>query len=353
MIGVTLFFLIIWKFGIKGEFFLPKAVWFLAIFWFVCLFSLIFSGNLKGGLYFLRFFLYSLSFYLGYSLILSKIVGFEKITKKILLLVISLAGLGFLQLIFFPDIGFLTDYGYDPHKDRLVATILDPNLLGVILNIGLVISVFHFLIKKNKVWIFTGLVIFLAIILTFSRSAYLMMGVEILIIGWFRMKKLILVLLLIFGLLFLSLPRFRERIVGGFSFDVTARERVESWSKGIYVFQNKPFFGVGFNNLREYMSSQEMFKVFSPDGGNSGSGVDSSLIFVLATTGAVGFLAYVLFWGNILKNLVKDQGNFKIFLMALFGGLFINSFFINSLFFPPVIFLVFLLSGSYYADSKK
>ena len=64
--------------------------------------------------------------------------------KIIFRLGVVLSLIGFLQLLYYPDLEPLYRYGYDPHKNRLFSTFLDPNLLGSILNICLITGLFLF-----------------------------------------------------------------------------------------------------------------------------------------------------------------------------------------------------------------
>jgi hypothetical protein len=111
----------------------------------------------------------------------------------------------------------------------------------------------------------------------------------------------------------------------------------------LVVFGDKPVLGVGFDNLRYEFERRDLFKVFSENGGHSGAGVDSSLIFILATTGVLGLASFLFFWGMVIKN---SKGEFKLFLVCLLLGLLVDSQFINSLFYPPIMLVIFLLAGS-------
>lgn len=347
LLSLALFFLFVWKVSIKKEVRFLKVLIPLGIFWLVGLVSLILSGELSGGLYLIRFMLYSTSLLLGYELIKSGIkIG--SLIRVILYSLVTLLSLGFLQLLFFPDMSLLTDFGFDPHKNRMFSTLLDPNFLGMMLNIGFLMSLYFYFLKPQRKWIYFCIAFSIGIFLTFSRSAYLALLIEILILGFFRMRKLLIVSLVIFTLLFLLVPKFNERVVGGINVDKTASERIESWKKGFSIFTEQPLIGVGFNNLRINLEKQNLLKTYSIDGGNSGAGVDSSLVFILATTGVIGLLAYLYFWTDSLKKIKKQ----RVIIFALLGGLLINSQFINSLFFPPIMLIYFLILGAFIANQE-
>lgn len=337
----SLSFLAVWQIAIQRKILIPKGFLYLSFFWLIGFISLLFSGNLNGIFYLIRFILYSLSFWLGYSLIISKVTSFEKIIKDFLVVGLILSSIGFLQLIFYPDFKFLEQFGYDPHVNRLASTFLDPNFLGTFLNICFIFSIFLYQKLKDKRIIFLTAIYFLAIIFTYSRSSYLMLLVEILIISFASNKRIIFFLFILGIALFIFIPRVSERVIGGFSLDKSANERIESWQNGLNIFNKNPILGVGFNNLRQEFEKNNQFKVFSSGEGHSGAGIDSSLIFVLATTGILGFLIYISWWVLIIR-----QNFSKFFILALILGLMINSIFINSLFYPPIMFTYFLILGS-------
>lgn len=352
LISFSVLFLLIWKVGIKKELQFNKPLVLLILFWLAGLISLVVSGSLSGGFYLIRYVIYSLYFYVGFEIVRSRVAGIENIVLVIIFSGLAILAAGFLQLIFFPDMAIISDFGYDPHRYRLVSTFLDPNFSGAFLNICLALVIWKYISTNKKVWLIPVVLFGVAVFLTFSRSAYLMALIEVVIIGIFRARKMLGLFALVAVLAFIIVPRFNERVVGAFRIDVTAWERIESWNKGISVFKKNPVFGVGFNNLREAYTRNNLNKVFSSDGGNSGAGVDSSLIFVLATTGVAGLFLYILFWFEVLRKIVlnfhKDYG---LVIMAIILGLFADSLFINSLFFTPIICVIYLLLGGFYGSN--
>lgn len=345
LLSLTLVFLAIWQIGIKKDLSFLKILKSLIPFYLIAFLSLIISLNLKGSLYLFRFFIYSFSFWLGYSLIKSKITNLKKINNLIIFSGIFLSILGFLQLLTFPDLEFLTIFGFDPHKYRLVSSFLDPNLLGAFLNICLGISLYSYFKEKSKLFIILSLILSLAIILTFSRSAYLFLAIQIFLWAVFRMKKIILFSLIFLVLISLLIPRFKERVVGGLYIDSSAKERIESWQDGLTIFRKNILLGVGFNNLRDAYQDTNLLKTYSLTGGHSGAGVDSSFIFILASTGILGFVAYGYFIIHLFK-FKTDDDLLKYTQNILLVGLLLNSQFINSLFFTPIMFIVFTWLGA-------
>jgi O-antigen ligase len=210
--------------------------------------------------------------------------------------------------------------------------------------LGLVLDRF---LHRNEKRCFGGLILFIiiAIILTYSRSAYLMLFVFAFLLGVIRWKKILLVLLLGGVLLFLMSPRFSERIMGGITIDRSAVQRFSSWRRGLSIFQTSPVVGIGFNNFRAAQQKYNLFEPFSAEGGHSGAGVDSSLLLVLATTGVLGILLYLSFWFAVVKKMITHHSDFDIIIFCVLAGLLVDSQFINSLFYPSIMLWYFTVLG--------
>ena len=105
----------------------------------------------------------------------------------------------------------------------------------------------------------------------------------------------------------------------------TAIARVESWVSAIQIWRENPVLGVGFN----------MYRYVDGETGRAGAGVDNSFLFVLATTGIIGLLAYLNMWRTIIK------GKY-----AIVAVLFTHAMFNNALFYPWVMWWLFISSSS-------
>lgn len=261
--------------------------------------------------------------------------------------------LGFTQLIFYPDLTALTAYGWDPHQRRIVSTFLDPNYAGFIYVITFTLATSYLLFKSvvGKIAIYTYLSIatlsLVATVLTFSRSSYLALLVSIFVISAIKSYKLFILMVVLISTMLILVPQARLRIIGAISIDDTSRARIQSWENAIFIFQKNPVFGVGFNT---YRFTQVRYDLFSPDnplGGNSGSGSDSSLLLIAATTGVVGLLAFLVLMLSVLKELFKKARKNPISLaaLAIFVALLFHTQFVNSFFYPQIILVVWFIVG--------
>src|SRR3990167_6043772 len=326
IIGFVIFHLLKFRFKLKKPpVFIKVAIFFVLI----AMLSLIFSPLELTLPQILISFSYTLRFlfYIVFAWIISPNLHALKLAG------VSLAILGLLQLIFFPDLSFLSILGWDPHYFRIVSTFLDPNFTGAFFVLTLI------LIRKNYA-VFA--LVYLALLLTFSRSSYGMFFISFSTLAYYlkSLKLQLLTLVLFAGLIlgyflysrFISLPKNIHRTS-------SASFRINTWTEGWQLFEKHPFLGVGFNAyryaIREYDLTDEQFSKSHGSGSN-----DSSLLSVLATTGLVGILSYFLFLNSIRRNLMP----------AVLGLLF-HSFFSNSLFFPPILLWLILAAAADKAGS--
>lgn len=306
------------------------------------------SELLTGGFYLVRFSFYSLFSLVVYDLKLKSVNSiFEHRLFKVLVascVIIALAG--FVQLVIYPDITRLAaEFGYDPHKNRLVSTFLDPNFTAAYLVLGLILVICRIEADPKVRWGAAGL-FFSALVLTFSRSGWLMFSAALMLFGFLKSPKLLLVALFAGFLAYFAVPRVQTRISGITDPDDSAKLRLVSWSHALEIAQEKPIFGVGFNLYRQAQERFGFFDYHDFSGGHAGGGSDSSLLLVLATTGVVGLILFLLTFVNIfVKSLTKTTTYTGIILVLSLPALLIDSQFINSFFFPQIMLWVWVLVG--------
>lgn len=300
---------------------------------------------ISSSLFLVRFIVYFLV-----TLVIASIVKRNEIGRWLNIFItcgVVFALLGFAQLGTFPDISPLTPLGWDPHQARLVSTLIDPNFTGALLTILASTSSAIYLYKKKTIYLMAAVVFASGIILTFSRSSYLALMVSQVVLGIYKSPKFLAVSIL----LFLSIVSFntqaRTRIVGAITLDETAKARLESYRRAATIFANNPIFGVGFNTYRHAQREYGFFTIDDPSGGHSGSGVDSSLLLVAATTGVVGFVSFMFFIITLIKSItLQIKTNFLYLgVAAAFLALLVHSQFVNSFFFPQIMLPIWFLVG--------
>lgn len=295
--------------------------------------------------YIIRFSVYILLGWLIYSGAFPKLNS--RIPKLMIFSGVGLAILGLLQFIFLPDLRFLTLWGFDPHYFRTVSTFFDPNFAGAFFVLTLLFLLFHLgggPDRTPKVFALIFTLVYLTLLTTFSRSSYLMFLASGLILSVLKKsKKLALLVITLFTGLMLVFYVYTKTISSPRNIDRTksATSRLNTWQQGWTLFQNHPLFGAGFNAyrfaIREYNLGDEQFLKSHGSGSN-----DSSLLFVAATSGILGFAGYTFFLFSLLKHAWRKNP----LLIAGLSGLMIHSFFANSLFFPPILLWIILTAIS-------
>jgi len=284
--------------------------------------------------YFLRWLAYLLAAVVVYNMCMHGQLTKEHIYTSMLVSAVFLVVAGVAQLILIPDFekAALTDVGWDPHKNRLASTFLDPNYLGAYLTIAIFMLLNKLIDKKmtTKDYALLGM-FFIALILTFSRSAWLMFGVGVLLYGLLKKPLWVVYSLVVAFLAYFAVPRVQTRISGVTDPADSAQFRLVSWKNALRIYQDNPIVGTGFN---VYRYVQQDYGYLTPDtvSSHSGAGADSSVLFVLATTGTMGGL---LFSAGILYLVF---GMYSLVPFVLMGSLILESMFINSLFYPQILF---------------
>lgn len=287
--------------------------------------------------------------WIAYSSIYFVLYDYQKNNKIIInnqLLIISgvmAVILGLLQYFFLPDIRPLTQFGWDPHYYRIVGAYLDPGYTGLIYALTLillVLKVWDCQKKKSKKIALTivGFVVYLALALTYARSAYLAYLAAMTVIACYKKSVKFFFSFLVLGVITIFLlPR-----PGGEGVKLerqsTIWARINNYQQTIKITLKKPVFGWGFNT---YRYTQRKLGILNNDNWqetHSGAGADSSLLFIFATTGVVGFMSYL--W--LLLRILKKK---SVIVFATTIAILIHSFFNNSLFYGWIMIWWWLVLG--------
>jgi hypothetical protein len=323
--------------------FVAVSTWVLSIFWFNQI------EVLYGLLYLLR-----LAAYFYFLIYVVNFVRSDSNHKKLLvdsLLVISAASafFGWIQFVWVPSIKPFFVLGWDEHLYRLVGTFLDPVYVGLTIVFGLIISITRFIETQRKMYLFLVMFLLGSLAFTYSRASYLAFFAGAAFIGIYKKKiRLIAFIFLALVTAIILLPTSGNQILR-FTRSFTAIARIANYKTTFEIFAKSPVFGIGYNNLclanQKYVGPQK----FSS---HSCSGSDSSLLFILATTGIIGLIAFSYMLIKLSGFLIPDS-NSRI-LISSFAALLIHSIFSNSLFYPWVMgWMVILLGISLRSKIKK
>lgn len=300
----------------------------------------------------------------------------DMLFQGLLLATATVAVLGLVQMALFPnlaeiwksslDLGFVRSEDLDPHVGRLVSTLLDPNFAGGFLTAGLTVTAWRWATSEYSKMCrvsMSGLLgmIIVALVLTYSRSSQL--AALVALVGLLMStrhrplarKRLVILLLVMLALLALN-PRVISRFYGTLQVqpspvpvaeshripeakpivvEPSANARLVSWVDGLKVFRRHPVLGVGFNAYRWHREENR---------GVSGNGTQNSYITLLATTGLVGMLVFILFAVVVLRRLAtrRDEAVVPVAFGSILG-VGVHALFIEDLTYPPLLVILWLL----------
>lgn len=314
-----------------------------------------FQAIIISSLYLVRWAVYGCIFFVVQDM---TVIQKKNIWQFIIASGICVVILGFIQYIFYPNLIYIRYLGWDDHLYRLFSTLLDPNFAAVVFSLLLFMISPQFFVEKNKKNKLMTIVLFivslLALLLTYSRSGYVMFASGSIATFILLKKRLYLVIvffLLIVGIFFIPKNLHSAGVELWRTASITARS--ESAQQALRIIVDHPILGIGFSTYRYAQLEYGFTHKNSWLNDHAGAGTDNSWLFVMATTGVVGLLAYLYLWYKITQTAYKvykkSSDNFQkqiaITLIASFVGLAINALFINSLFFPTVMFWMWVLAG--------
>ncbi len=327
---------------------IPKYLFIFVIFSCFTLVSAVYSRHnvsFESVSYLIRWLAYLMSALVTYNLIKEKKLNEEFVFKAILYSAVFLALGGFYQLIFLPDFTVLeASLGWDPHKYRLASTFYDPNFAGCYFVLSLTILLYKF--KSEKYYYSILSLLLLSLLLTYSRSAWGMFVIVIMLFGLKRSAWYLFLALALAFMAYFAVPRIQTRLNGITDPADSASLRLISWQETLSIIEDNFVFGIGFNAMK---AAKIDYGYINPDtlSEHSASGSDSSLLLVFATTGIIGL---VIFISAFLFPLLDYPSFFK---MAVIGGLLLESQFINSLFYPQIMFIWLILYALFDIKTKS
>ncbi len=294
-------------------------------------------------LYLLRWTMYALIFFI--------IKDFDKKFKNIIPYLLLFSGslivfLGYIQYFFYPSLKNLSYLGWDEHLYRMFSTFLDPNFAGAffVLFFIFILGLISQYLKNNQIshamaLSLLNLFVLIAVYLTYSRSAFIMLIIS-LSVFLFLIKKWKLIIFTLAGLLLIVfiVPKSFQTEGTNLLRTFSSGQRIESSQVAVKIFESSPIYGVGFNAYRyaqnKYGLNDKIWQIT-----HSGAGTDNSFLFVLATTGIIGLVSYLyLIFSIFALAKVNFKNNiFSIILFSSLAGLIFNSLFINSLFYVFVL----------------
>jgi len=292
-----------------------------------------------GFLYLIRLIAYASVFIVVRVLVLN-LPSMKKILLESLIAVSAFTAIfGWIQYFWLPDLRTLKLLGWDDHLYRLVGTFLDPAFTGLIIVLGALAS-FSYLVRVRKFSIFL-IFAFLTISLafTYSRASYLALFTGL--VYFLKNKNFVLTIGLFIAIFLFSIPFLPRPSSEGVKLERThsVYAKVQNYEETFRIFSVSPVFGVGFNTI-----CSARVRMFNDNfSSHSCYGADSSLLFILATTGIVGFIFLLQILLKILKNI--DNTFYGDTLKASGIALLVHSQFVGSLTYPWGVGYIALLTA--------
>lgn len=281
--------------------------------------------------------------YLGLYFVVQDQFKITNWTQSLIFVGLISAVFGLLQYFVYPDLRPLTVYDWDPHYFRVVGTFLDPQFTGLIYVFTLILIACQlWQNKKNHklIYFLCLILVYFALALTYSRSSWLAYLTAMAVIAWKKHSCRFISSVVIIGLVtVLILPR-----PGGEGVKLerqsTIWARINNWKQSLTIFWDQPLFGVGFNYYR-FSQRDYGFLGENWQKTHSGAGADSSLLFVLATTGVVGIISLLRIFVRFRLLAMKN-----VIVLATGTALLVHSFFNNSLFYPWIMIWMIMVIGN-------
>jgi len=270
----------------------------------------------------------------------------------------AFAGFGIIQSIFLPDFAFIVYPDAIPYLDwdiqgnRLVSTFLDPNFAGAFIMFGVLYAHAQGADRKPS---YPLLALFwVALILTLSRSSIIatVLGLGLLSFRTSSFRRLFvpLVCFAVVGTLAANrLVQFASAYNKLTLLEPSALARVGDWLLAWRVFIDNPLIGVGYNTFglirAAYGSAGVGTGVFGSDGGILYMAAVSGIVGV-GLLGAVLWRLMTLGWRTYqTRTLPQSVRVLGLTLHVWIPSLVIQSAASNSIFYPFIIGLLFLMGG--------
>jgi O-antigen ligase len=315
------------------------------------------TGQLAfSSLYLIRWSLYAALY--GFALNALRPMAAARVIRVAIMVCAAFAAFGIIQSIFLPDFAFVVYPDAIPYVDwdiqghRLVSTFLDPNFAGAFIMFGLLYA--HAQAAHLKPSYPLLALFWVALVLTLSRSSIIasFVGLGLLTLRTRSFRRL-LVPLAFLGLAVALLAGRLVQFAAAYNkltlLDASALSRLGNWLLAWRVFADNPIIGVGYNTYGIVRSAYGLGA-----SGNAAFGSDGGILYMAAVSGIVGVcLLGAVMWRLTMvgwrayrtRTLPPTVRVLGLTLHAWIPSLVVHSAASNSIFYPFIIGLLFLLGG--------
>jgi len=238
-----------------------------------------------------------------------------------------------IQYIFFPNFWSLYAFGWDPHLYRASAIYLDVFIAAAIYGL---LSLFWFSNKQKVLALF----FVLALVLSFSRSAYVALALSMLYFFTTQKKwKELLISLCLFTLIIIFVPKpFGEG--GNLLRTGSINSRINDYKLGLTLWKKKPLFGFGYNRVR--FAKEQLNLALIDDKSHSLSSFHSSFLIILVTTGSVGLISFLI----LVFTFLKRYPYMRVYALYIFSMSLFDNVLLHVLVMLPLLFIAAILYHS-------
>lgn len=282
---------------------------------------------------------------------------FKKLIYTVILSVFIPGLVAFYQ--FFTQTGMtIIDEGI---TNRIFGTFAHPNLFAYYLTIPLALLIF-ILLKKEKIKnfeLFPALFfipIFVLLMLTFTRGAWVVFLIIILILGIIKYKKFLLGALLGLILIYLIFPPLHNRVNDLFQYKPgsSIQWRINLWKDSISYSKERLIGGHGIGTANQIILSRRGEELGSPDPHND-------YLKILIENGTIGIVSYLVVIISLLitlfLKLIKSQSienkNLYLLFIGITVALYFMSFADNILRNTALQWVFWLLLGALFATYQN
>ena len=218
-------------------------------------------------------------------------------------------------------------------SERAISTTSGYSTLGIFLS---VIFTIVFTLGKSREffpsriwWLITLLVIASGILFTFNRSNWISVGIIILVIGLYRERIVLGILILVFASVIFFVPNLSERFGQLIHFTHHLSDRDVIWRGALMIWDQHPILGFGTRTFNE------IFLLHDQLADKGVGGWHNEYLQVYLESGVLGLVTFlslifsIFYWGiKPLKRFSLENYNFDLTLAVLVG---LSTFFLNSI----------------------
>jgi O-antigen ligase len=235
--------------------------------------------------------------------------------------------------------------------------LVDTLIIGLSLAAGLALFSKKLDLRRLYILVPVVLLLFVAIFFTRARAGLIALAASLVVLGLLRSKRWLAIAVVIVVAVAVVPNPIRDRILIAGKQDIYAMERPNIWKQALDISMMRPSVGVGMWNYT-YYSRMTNFPVQQAVGryAKAAEMAHNQYLDYLATTGLVGFAAFLLFLGTVLASgikFVKTRDPVAVGSLAAVIAILAHSFVDNALYLPLNGYAFFALAGILCSESEN